>query len=63
MSYYTNKLSMLEKQHAILNKRIDGKENTGVYSDTEMAEMKKQRLALRDKIEMMNSKYSQSEVE
>jgi hypothetical protein len=45
-----NRLKHLEKEHAVLDKRIDGMESTSVFDDVTLEVLKKQRLHLRDEI-------------
>ena len=45
-----NRLKQLEEEHARLDKRIDGMESTGVFEDTTLEVLKKQRLHLKDEI-------------
>ena len=40
----------LEEEHARLDKRIDGMESTGIFEDTTLEVLKKQRLHLKDEI-------------
>lgn len=47
---YEQRIKHLEETHRILNKKIDGLEKTGVYDDTELENLKKQRLHLKDEI-------------
>jgi len=50
MVHSENHLHRLEEEHARINKRIDGMESTGVFDDTTMEVLKKQRLHLKDEI-------------
>lgn len=52
------RLKHLEEMHAILDKRIDGLEKTGKFSDEQMAELKKQRLHLKDEIAKITGSQS-----
>jgi uncharacterized protein YdcH (DUF465 family) len=45
-----HRLQHLENDHSAINKRIDGMESTGVFEDTPLEVLKKQRLHLRDEI-------------
>ena len=47
---YELRIKHLEEQHHALNKHIDGLENTGVFDDTELNSLKKERLRLKTKI-------------
>jgi uncharacterized protein YdcH (DUF465 family) len=44
------RLKHLEQEHAGLDKRIDGMESTGVFEDSNLEVLKKQRLHIRDEI-------------
>lgn len=50
MTHSENHLKRLEEDHARIDKRIDGMESTGVFDDTTLEVLKKQRLHLRDEI-------------
>ena len=45
-----HRLQHLENDHALLNKKIDGLEKTGVFEDVTLEVLKKQRLHLKDEI-------------
>ena len=45
-----HRLQHLENDHAAMNKKIDGLEKTGVFEDTVLEVLKKQRLHLKDEI-------------
>ena len=45
-----HRLKHLEDDHAVINKRIDGMESTGVFEDATLEVLKKQRLHLKDEI-------------
>jgi uncharacterized protein YdcH (DUF465 family) len=45
-----NHLKKLEKEHAVLDKKIDAMEQTGIFRDLKLEEMKKQRLHIKDQI-------------
>ena len=47
---FENRLKHLEDLHHQLDKRIDGMESTGVFEDTTLEVLKKQRLHLKDEI-------------
>lgn len=47
---YENQIKHLEEAHQFLDKRIDGLEKTGVFDDSQMSELKRQRLTLRDEL-------------
>lgn len=47
---YKTRIAHLEEMHRSLDKRIDSMEKTGVFNDTTLQTMKKQRLSLKDQI-------------
>jgi uncharacterized protein YdcH (DUF465 family) len=47
-----HRLKHLETDHAVLDKKIDGLEKTGVFEDVTLEVLKKQRLHLKDEIEI-----------
>ena len=47
---YEERIKSLEVKHAGLNKKIDGLEKTGKFSDSNITELKKEKLALKDEI-------------
>jgi uncharacterized protein YdcH (DUF465 family) len=53
---YEQRIKHLEELHRVLDKRIDGLESTGVFEDTTLEVLKKQRLHLRDEIVAMKHK-------
>jgi uncharacterized protein YdcH (DUF465 family) len=53
---YEQRIKHLEELHRVLDKRIDGMESTGVFEDTTLEVLKKQRLHLRDEIVAMKHK-------
>ena len=55
-----NRLIELQRRHADLDKRIDTMEKTGLYADTILGEMKKERLQLRDKIAILEQQHKES---
>ena len=50
IDHLQHRLEHLQKDHAELDKRIDGMESTGVFEDATLEVLKKQRLHLRDEI-------------
>jgi uncharacterized protein YdcH (DUF465 family) len=50
IDHLQRRLAHLEKDHAELDKRIDGMESTGVFEDATLEVLKKQRLHLKDEI-------------
>ena len=50
---YEHRIKHLEELHRVLDKRIDGMESTGVFEDTTLEVLKKQRLHLKDEIVAM----------
>jgi uncharacterized protein YdcH (DUF465 family) len=53
---YENRIKHLEELHRVLDKRIDGLESTGVFDDTTLEVLKKQRLHLRDETVILKRK-------
>ena len=51
---YIARLKHLEEAHRALNKQIDTLEQTGIFEDLRLEELKKKRLLLKDKIAMLN---------
>lgn len=47
---YEGRIRHLEQMHAVLDKQIDGMEKTGVFDDTQLHTLKKQRLQIRDQL-------------
>jgi uncharacterized protein YdcH (DUF465 family) len=58
IDHLQNRLAYLQKDHAELDKRIDGMESTGVFEDATMEVLKKQRLHLRDEIVKIQHKIA-----
>ena len=50
LDHLEHRLKHLEEQHQTIDKRIDGMESTGVFEDTTLEVLKKQRLHLKDEI-------------
>jgi len=57
MSDWQNHLTKLQKRHTALDKRIDNMEKTGLYGDTVLGELKKERLRLRDEIAILKQQH------
>lgn len=55
---YENRIKHLEELHRVLDKRIDGMEKTGVFEDTTLEVLKKQRLHLKDEIAILQAKQA-----
>jgi uncharacterized protein YdcH (DUF465 family) len=56
---YEQRIKHLEELHRVLDKRIDGMESTGVFEDTTLEVLKKQRLHLKDEIAEMKRKQEE----
>lgn len=52
---YENRLKHLKESHAMLNKKIDGMESTGVFEDNNIHDLKVQRLHLKEEIDKLQS--------
>jgi uncharacterized protein YdcH (DUF465 family) len=59
IDHLQHRLEHLQKDHAELDKRIDGMESTGVFEDATLEVLKKQRLHLRDEIVKIQHKIAQ----
>jgi uncharacterized protein YdcH (DUF465 family) len=53
---YENRIRHLEEMHAALDKRIAGLESTGRFTDTQIHDLKKQKLDLKDQIAELRRK-------
>lgn len=53
---HNHRIKHLEELHRALDKRIDGMESTGVFEDTTLEVLKKQRLFLKDEIAILLTK-------
>ena len=58
LDHLEHRLKHLESEHAQLNKRIDGMESTGVFEDTTLEVLKKQRLHIKDEIAKIKLKIA-----
>jgi hypothetical protein len=47
---WERRVKHLEEEHHRLNKKIDGMESTGVFDDSELTSLKKQRLQIKTKL-------------
>ena len=57
---WERRIKHLEEAHQALNKRIDGLESTGVFNDTEINNLKKQRLQLKQQIVILKQDHQPS---
>lgn len=60
---YEHRIKHLEELHRVLDKRIDGMESTGVFEDTTLEVLKKQRLHLRDETVILKQKQLEHDQE
>ena len=51
---YETRIKHLEESHRVLDKQINQLLSTGVFEDTKIQEMKKQKLQLKDEIRRLN---------
>jgi uncharacterized protein YdcH (DUF465 family) len=58
IDHLQHRLEHLQKDHAELDKRIDGMESTGIFEDATLEVLKKQRLHLRDEIVKIQHKIA-----
>lgn len=55
-THYGEHITKLETLHNVLDKKIRGKVATGVYDEYELKQLKKEKLQLRDEIELLKRK-------
>jgi uncharacterized protein YdcH (DUF465 family) len=53
---YENRIAHLEELHRSLDRRITAMEQSGVFDDEYMSNMKKERLRIKDEIAILNRK-------
>lgn len=53
---FENRIKHLEEAHRALDKVIEREERTGVFEDHEITELKKKKLLLKDKINLLKHK-------
>lgn len=58
---YIARLKHLEEAHRALDKQIDMLEQTGIFEDLKLEEMKKKRLQLKDKIAILRHKQDSND--
>ena len=58
---YEGRIRHLEQMHAALDKQIDGVEKTGVFDDTQLHNLKKQRLQIRDQLAELRARQQAHE--
>ena len=51
---YETRIKHLEEMHRVLDNKIETLEKTGVFEDTKLQEMKKQKLQLKDELRRLN---------
>jgi hypothetical protein len=57
---WERRIQHLEQAHQALDKQIDGLESTGVFDDTELTDLKKQRLQLKRQIVILKQDHTPS---
>lgn len=57
---YKVRIKHLEEEHHRLNKKINGLESTGAFDDTELANLKKQRLRLKTQLVTIKQDHTPS---
>jgi hypothetical protein len=60
---YEGRIRHLELMHETLDKKIDGMEKTGVFDDTQMHTLKKQRLQIRDQLAELRQRQQEHDKE
>lgn len=58
---YENRIKHLEEMHHALDKKIHGKESTGVFTDDEIHKMKQHKLLLKDQIAALKEKQKHND--
>lgn len=58
IDHLKHRLKHLEDEHARINKRINGIESTGVFEDSTLEVLKKQRLHLKDELVKLKLKLA-----
>lgn len=58
LDHLEHRLKHLEEEHQTINKKIDGLESTGVFEDTTIEVLKKQRLHIKDEIVKLKLKLA-----
>lgn len=57
------KIRELEKKHEELDRKIQAKEKTGIFEDSNLADLKKQKLAIKDQLsQLRKSAWEQSQI-
>ena len=59
----SNQIKFLEKEHASLNKKIDGMEKTGVFKDEQLSEMKRKRLQIKEQLAILRKRQFEENYE
>jgi uncharacterized protein YdcH (DUF465 family) len=60
---YENRIQHLQEMHAALDKQIDGLEKTGRFNDSQLMDLKKQRLSLKDQISELQRRQWKDDLE
>ena len=59
----STQIKFLEKEHASLNKKIDGMEKTGVFKDEQLSEMKRKRLQIKEQLVILRKRQFEENYE
>jgi len=59
----STQIKLLEKEHASLNKKIDGMEKTGVFKDEQLSEMKRKRLQIKEQLVILRKRQFEESYE
>lgn len=59
---YEGRIKHLELMHETLDKKIDGMEKTGVFDDTQLHTLKKQRLQIRDQLAELRQRQQEHDL-
>ena len=57
---WERRIKHLEQEHQALNKKIDGLESTGVFDDSVLSDLKKQRLQLKTELVKLKQDHNPS---
>lgn len=59
----SERIKFLEREHASLNKKVDGMEKTGVFKDEQLSEMKRKRLQIKEQLAILRKKQFEEQHE
>lgn len=56
-------IKIFEKEHASLNKKIDGMEKTGVFKDEQLSTLKRKRLQIKEQLVILRKRHFEQQHE